>query len=128
MTVTVPDWARPTLSWLTRRFLDAELPPAAVEVRAGALGVVRVVRDKRAASLGAATSLELAAGTLKLSMAERIALQKKLSELGYPVRNFTGHFDFDLRDAVRDVQVKAGQVPDGHPTPALLSYAGMAVK
>jgi hypothetical protein len=71
VTVTVPDWARPTLSWLTRRFLDAELPPAAVEVRAGALGVVRVVRDKRAASLGAATSLELPAGTLKLSMAER---------------------------------------------------------
>jgi membrane-bound lytic murein transglycosylase B len=64
----------------------------------------------------------------QLSMAERIALQKKLSELGYPVRNFTGHFDFDLRDAVRAVQVKAGQVPDGHPTPALLSYAGVAVK
>jgi membrane-bound lytic murein transglycosylase B len=64
----------------------------------------------------------------QLSMAERIALQKKLSELGYPVRNFTGHFDFDLRDAVRDVQVKAGQVPDGHPTPALLSYAGVVVK
>jgi len=64
----------------------------------------------------------------QLSMAERIALQKKLSELGYPVRNFTGHFDFDLRDAVRDVQVKAGQVPDGNPTPALLSYAGVAVK
>ncbi len=64
----------------------------------------------------------------QLSMAERIALQKKLSELGYPVRNFTGHFDFDLRDAVRDVQVKAGQAPDGHPTPALLSYAGVVVK
>jgi lytic murein transglycosylase len=64
----------------------------------------------------------------QLSMAERIALQKKLSELGYPVRNFTGHFDFDLRDAVRDVQVKAGQVPDGHPTPALLAYAGIVVK
>jgi membrane-bound lytic murein transglycosylase B len=64
----------------------------------------------------------------QLSMAERIALQKKLSELGYSVRNFTGHFDFDLRDAVRDVQVKAGQVPDGHPTAALLSYAGVAVK
>jgi membrane-bound lytic murein transglycosylase B len=64
----------------------------------------------------------------QLSMAERIALQKKLSELGYPVRNFTGHFDFDLRDAVRAVQVKAGQVPDGHPTAALLSYAGIAVK
>jgi lytic murein transglycosylase len=64
----------------------------------------------------------------QLSMAERIALQKKLSELGYPVRNFTGHFDFDLRDNVRDMQVKAGLVPDGHPTPALLTYAGIAVR
>jgi len=64
----------------------------------------------------------------QLSMAERIALQKKLSELGYPVRNFTGHFDFDLRDAVRDVQLKAGLVPDGHPTPALLTQAGVVVR
>jgi len=64
----------------------------------------------------------------QLSMAERIALQKKLSELGYQVRNFTGHFDFDLRDAVRDVQLKAGMVPDGNPTPALLTYAGVTVK
>jgi lytic murein transglycosylase len=64
----------------------------------------------------------------QLSMAERIALQKKLSELGYMVRNFTGHFDFDLRDAVRDVQRKAGMVPDGNPTPSLLAYAGVTVK
>lgn len=60
----------------------------------------------------------------QLSMNERIALQKKLAELGYRVRNFTGHFDFDLRDAVRDVQAKAGMVPDGHPTPALLAHVG----
>jgi peptidoglycan lytic transglycosylase B len=59
------------------------------------------------------------------SMAERIALQRKLAELGYPVSNFTGHFDFELRDAIRDVQTKAGLVPDGHPTPALLQYAGV---
>ena len=64
----------------------------------------------------------------QLSMAERIALQKKLSELGYAVRNFTGHFDFDLRDNVRDMQVKAGLVPDGHPTPALLNYTGVVVR
>jgi len=69
--VTVPAWTRPGLSWLRRRFLDPEPPLAAVEVRAGSLGVVRVVRDKRASSLGAAASLELPAGTLKLSMAER---------------------------------------------------------
>jgi len=29
---------------------------------------------------------------------------------------------------VRDMQVKAGLVPDGHPTPALLTYAGIAVR
>ena len=69
--MTVPAWTRPGLSWLRRRFLDPEPPLAAVEVRAGSLGVVRVVRDKRASSLGAAASLELPAGTLKLSMAER---------------------------------------------------------
>jgi hypothetical protein len=60
----------------------------------------------------------------QLSMDERIALQRKLAELGYTVRNFTGHFDFDLRDAIRDVQVKLGTVPDGHPTPALLERIG----
>jgi membrane-bound lytic murein transglycosylase B len=56
----------------------------------------------------------------QLSVEERIALQRKLAELGYRVRNLTGHFDFDLRDAVREMQVKFGMVPDGHPTPALL--------
>jgi len=64
----------------------------------------------------------------QLSMAERIALQKKLSELGYTIRNFTGHFDFELRDAVRDMQLKTGLVPDGNPTPALLTHVGVAVR
>jgi membrane-bound lytic murein transglycosylase B len=64
----------------------------------------------------------------QLSMAERIALQKKLAELGYTIRNFTGHFDFELRDAVRDMQLKAGLVPDGHPTAAVLTYAGVTVR
>src|SRR5262245_7094128 len=58
------------------------------------------------------------------TMSERIALQRKLAELGYSVRNSTGHFDFDLRDAIRDVQVKSGMVPDGHPTPPLLDRIG----
>lgn len=71
---------------------------------------------------------EWPAGDRQLSMAERIALQRKFAELGYPVRNFTGHFDFDLRDAIRDVQAKAGLVPDGHPTPALLERVGVVVR
>jgi lytic murein transglycosylase len=48
---------------------------------------------------------------------ERIGLQRKLAELGYKVRNFTGHFDFDLRDAIRDMQQKFAMTPDGHPGP-----------
>lgn len=51
---------------------------------------------------------------------ERIALQRALAARGYTVRNFTGHFDFDLRDHIRAVQAEFGMVPDGHPTPALL--------
>ena len=35
---------------------------------------------------------------------ERIALQHRLAELGYKIAEFEGHFDFDLRDAVRDQQ------------------------
>ena len=61
----------------------------------------------------------------QLSRDERIALQKKLAGLGYPVRNFEGRFDFDLRDAIRDVQVKYGMRPDGHPTLALLERLGI---
>jgi len=56
----------------------------------------------------------------QLSRDERIALQTKLKELGYPVRDFQGHIDFDLRDAIREVQHKLGMLPDGHPTRALL--------
>lgn len=72
---SAPAWARPGLSWLRRRYLDPELPLAAVEVRASSLGVVRVVREKRAPSLGAAASLDLPAGTLELSMAGRNILE-----------------------------------------------------
>jgi lytic murein transglycosylase len=64
----------------------------------------------------------------QLSVEERIALQRKLAELGYPVRNFTGHFDFDLRDAIREVQVKSGLVPDGHPTLALFDRIGVSAR
>jgi membrane-bound lytic murein transglycosylase B len=59
---------------------------------------------------------------------ERIALQKKLAERGYKVRNFTGHFDFDLRDAIREVQERFGMVPDGHPSPAFLARIGVDVQ
>jgi lytic murein transglycosylase len=55
----------------------------------------------------------------------RIALQKKLAALGYKVKEFEGHIDFDLRDTIRLAQVKLGMRPDGHPTAALLDRLGV---
>lgn len=55
----------------------------------------------------------------------RIALQKKLAELGYDVKKFEGHIDFDIRDHIRQEQVKYGMVADGHPTAALLDHMGV---
>ena len=50
---------------------------------------------------------------MPLSRAQRISMQHGLAQLGYKVGDFQGHIDFDLRDAIRDVQSKAGRVPDG---------------
>lgn len=60
----------------------------------------------------------------QLSRNQRIALQKKLAEKGYKVVDFQGRLDFDIRDAVRIEQRKAGMKPDGHPTAALLEKLG----
>lgn len=59
------------------------------------------------------------------SREDRVALQKKLAALGYKVRNFTGHMDFDLRDSIRSEQVKFGMLPDGHPSPEFLQKLGI---
>ena len=61
------------------------------------------------------------------SRVERMALQKTLAARGYPVHDFTGHFDFDFRDDIRKVQLEYGMVPDGYPSPALLKQLGIAV-
>jgi peptidoglycan lytic transglycosylase B len=63
----------------------------------------------------------------QLSRDTRIALQHKLAELGYDVHDFEGRIDFDLRDAIRDMQVKYAMLPDGHPTAALLDRLGVKV-
>ena len=60
----------------------------------------------------------------QLTRGERIALQKRLKELGYTVNDFEGRIDFDLRDAIRLEQAKHGMLPDGHPTVALLEKIG----
>jgi lytic murein transglycosylase len=56
---------------------------------------------------------------------QRIALQHRLAQLGYTVAEFEGHLDFDLRDAVRDLQQRYGMVPDGYPSHAFLDRAGV---
>ena len=63
-----------------------------------------------------------------LSRDARIALQKKLASLGYNVKDFEGHVDFDLRDNIRAEQKKFGMVPDGNPTPAFLQKLGLNLK
>ncbi|MBV9955960.1 MAG: lytic murein transglycosylase [Pseudolabrys sp.] len=64
-----------------------------------------------------------------LSRDSRIALQKKLHSLGYKVNtfqgNFQGHVDFDLRDNIRDEQIKLGMVPDGNSTPEFMDRIGL---
>ena len=64
----------------------------------------------------------------QLSRDARVALQKKLSELGYKVNEFDGHIDFDLRDNIRAEQKKNGMLPDGSPTAALLDRLGVKVR
>ena len=54
----------------------------------------------------------------------RIALQKRLQELGHVVNDFEGRIDFDLRDSIRLEQARHGMLPDGHPTLALLEKIG----
>lgn len=55
-----------------------------------------------------------------LSREQRIELQHGLAAAGYKVNEFEGHIDFDLRDAVRDVQRSAGMIADGNPSLELL--------
>jgi lytic murein transglycosylase len=61
----------------------------------------------------------------QLTLPERIALQRKLAELGFRVNDFQGRIDFDLRDNIREMQAKYGMIPDGAPTVALLDALGV---
>ena len=59
---------------------------------------------------------------------ERVALQHRLAALGYKIADVEGHFDFELRDAVRALQARFGMVPDGHPSRAFLDQVGIATE
>jgi membrane-bound lytic murein transglycosylase B len=59
------------------------------------------------------------------SRSQRIALQRKLASLGYKVTEFDGHFDFDLRDNIRAMQIKFGMIPDGYPSRTFLDRIGV---
>jgi lytic murein transglycosylase len=61
----------------------------------------------------------------QLSRAARVALQRKMADLGYKMKDFAGRLDFEQRDYVRELQQKFGMVPDGQPTPALLERLGI---
>jgi membrane-bound lytic murein transglycosylase B len=64
------------------------------------------------------------ANDFQLSREERVALQRRLADLGYKIADFAGHLDFELRDAVREQQKRLGMIPDGHPGRALLRRIG----
>jgi membrane-bound lytic murein transglycosylase B len=59
------------------------------------------------------------------SRSERIALQRKLADLGYKVAEFNGHLDFDLRDSIREMEQRFGIIADGYPSRALLERMGI---
>jgi len=62
----------------------------------------------------------------QLSREQRMALQRRLQQLGHTVNDFEGRIDFDLRDSIRIEQARHGMVPDGHPTLPLLQKIGAA--
>ena len=55
-----------------------------------------------------------------LSRSERLELQQLLARRGYNVGEPDGHLGGQTRAAIRDFQAKAGQVPDGFASGAVL--------
>jgi len=60
------------------------------------------------------------------SRGERMALQRRLAQLGFKVTDFDGHIDFVLRDDIRQMQRRFGMIADGYPSRALLARLGIA--
>lgn len=68
------------------------------------------------------------ADDVQLSREQRIELQQRLRDRGYQVRDTEGHIDFNLRDAIRNVQEQFNMTPDGHPTLAFLERLNAGVQ
>jgi len=64
----------------------------------------------------------------QISRDARMALQRKMRELGYQVNDSAGRLDFAQRDIIRELQAKFGMTPDGQPTPTLLARLGIAAR
>lgn len=65
------------------------------------------------------------AGDFQPSRRQRIALQRRLDALGFQVKDFDGHIDFNLRDDIRQMQRRFGMTPDGYPSRAFLARIGV---
>jgi hypothetical protein len=59
-------------------------------------------------------------GDKPISREDRMKIQVALQKLGYKVSNTQGMIDFDLRDNIREMQVKFEMTPDGNPTAEFL--------
>lgn len=62
-------------------------------------------------------------GELPLSRSERFELQERLASLGHYGGRADGKFGPETRAAVRDFQARAGLVPDGYASSAVLERA-----
>ena len=70
MSVALPPLLARGRSFWERHFVEPDRPAVAIEVRAGSVGVVRLVKSGTGVALGAAALVELPAGALKVSMTE----------------------------------------------------------
>jgi membrane-bound lytic murein transglycosylase B len=57
---------------------------------------------------------------VQLSREDRMRIQQELAKRGFKPSNLQGMIDFDQRDDIRQMQVRFGMRPDGHPTPEFL--------
>ena len=95
-------------SFLERQFMDPARPQVAIEVRAGSVGVVRLVAEGKAAALGAAALVELPPGQRPLRTAVGLgsAGVRRFNEL-------TGAFQLKMMEAFGLAGATGEEVPHG---------------